>query len=73
MRTTLQLGEHLSVAKSPQAWSLDLVQATHPIDVLPDGRLMAIQKGEGEDEVRQLEVTLNLLDELKSKAREASR
>ena len=34
-------------------------------DVLPDGRLVAIQKGEGEDDITQFNVLLNWFDELR--------
>jgi hypothetical protein len=33
-------------------------------DILPDGRLVAIQKGEGEDDITVFNVVLNWMDEL---------
>ena len=35
--------------------------------VLPDGRLVVIQKGEEEDEITRINVVLNLFEELKAK------
>jgi hypothetical protein len=36
-------------------------------DILPDGRLLAIQRGEGEDEVTQYNIVLNWLSELQQR------
>jgi Tol biopolymer transport system component len=36
-------------------------------DVMPDGRLLAIQKGEGEDDITDFNVVLHWLDELRSR------
>ena len=36
-------------------------------DVMPDGRLLAIQKGEGEDDITDFNVVLNWLDELRAR------
>ena len=36
-------------------------------DVLPDGRLLAIQKGEGEDDITSFNVVLNWIDELRAR------
>ncbi len=36
-------------------------------DILPDGRLLAIQKGEGEDDITVFNVVLNWLDELRAR------
>jgi hypothetical protein len=34
-------------------------------DILPDGSLLAIQRGQGEDEVTQYNIVLNWLNELR--------
>jgi hypothetical protein len=34
---------------------------------MPDGRLLAIQKGEGEDDITDFNVVLHWLDELRSR------
>jgi len=39
-------------------------------DLLPDGRVLAIQKGEEEDELTHFDITLNFFDELKARLRE---
>jgi len=36
-------------------------------DIMPDGRLLAIQKGEGEDEITSFSVVLNWVDELRAR------
>jgi hypothetical protein len=36
-------------------------------DIMPDGRLLAIQKGEGEDDITAFNVVLNWLDELRAR------
>jgi hypothetical protein len=36
-------------------------------DILPDGRLIGIQKGQGEDDITKFHVVLNWFDELKAK------
>ena len=41
------------------------------MDILPDGSLVAIQRADGEGETPQIDITLNLVDELKRKEREA--
>jgi hypothetical protein len=35
---------------------------------MPDGRLLAIQRGEGEDDITVFNVVLNWLDELRARA-----
>jgi serine/threonine-protein kinase len=36
-------------------------------DILPDGRLLAIQKGEGEDELKELNIVLNWFSDLRAR------
>jgi Tol biopolymer transport system component len=36
-------------------------------DIMPDGRLLAIQKGEGEDDITDFNVVLNWIDELRAR------
>ena len=36
-------------------------------DILPDGRLLAIQRGEGEDEVKEYNIVLNWFSELRAR------
>lgn len=36
-------------------------------DIMPDGGLLAIQKGEGEDDITVFNVVLNWLDELRAR------
>src|SRR5262249_2724860 len=41
-------------------------------DILPDGRLLAIQRGQGEDEVTQFNIVLNWLTELRQRMAQGS-
>ena len=36
-------------------------------DIMPDGRLIAVQKGEGEDDITSFDVVLNWIDELRAR------
>jgi len=40
------------------------------IDLLPDRRAVAIQKGDDEDELTHYDITLNFFDELKARLKE---
>jgi len=42
-----------------------------PYDMLPGDEIVAIQKGEEEDEITRIEVVLNFFEELKQKMRAA--
>jgi hypothetical protein len=59
-----------SVAASAPVLAYDLKQLrVNPgdWDIMPDGRLLAIQKGEGEDDITSFNVVLNWLDELRAR------
>jgi hypothetical protein len=43
------------------------------IDILPDGRLLAVQRGEGEGNPTRVEVVLNFAEELKARMRAAGK
>ena len=61
---------HAASAPKP-SWDLDGYRIVPPLgDLLPDGRVVAIQKGEDEDELTHFDITLNFFDELKARLRE---
>jgi serine/threonine protein kinase len=57
--TDTKLGRSVSIKFLPEA-------------ILPDGRLLFIQRGEGEDDITQYNVVLNWFTELRSKMARAS-
>jgi len=49
-------------------WELNAFRVAEGLyDILPDGRMVAIQKSPGEDEITRSDLTLNFFDELKQK------
>jgi len=61
-------------ASSPSvAWDLDGLRLLALYDILPDDRLLAIQKAEGEDEITQFDLTLNFFEDLKRRLAAAKR
>jgi Tol biopolymer transport system component len=69
MSVTLSLTPRLSASAPVVAYDLKKlrVNATE-WDIMPDGRLLAIQKGAGEDDITVFNVVLNWFDELRAKA-----
>jgi len=62
----------LSASAPEIAWDLDALRAAREggaalFDLLPDGKLLVIQKGEGEDEITRFDVALNFFEELRAK------
>jgi Tol biopolymer transport system component len=65
-----------SLASSPPrvAWNMDSLRiAGNTCDILPDGRLLAIQRAPEEDELASFDLTVNFFDELKEKLSAARR
>jgi serine/threonine-protein kinase len=64
-------------ASSPaEIWDLDALRIpteSSLFDILPDGRLLMVQRGEGEDELTRFDVVLNFFDEVKQKMRAAGK
>jgi hypothetical protein len=53
-------------ASSPRLeWDLDALQLAELFDLLPDGQLLGMRKGEGGNEITSFDITLNFFDELK--------
>ena len=42
-------------------------------DILPDGRLLAVQRGDGEDDVKELNIVLNWFSELRQRMAQGTR
>lgn len=69
---TLAPGSPPRVVKTEEVWGASL-DIAHMGAVLDDGSLIAVQRGEGEGETTELQVTLNILDELPLKQRQTKR
>jgi dipeptidyl aminopeptidase/acylaminoacyl peptidase len=73
----VQVAEAPELQASPPAelWDLDALRipaASYQLfDILPDGRLLMVQRGEGEDELVRFDVVLHSFDEVKQKMRGA--
>ena len=74
MSSAIVTSTTLTAAPPVVAWDLDALRVANGLaDILPDGRLLIIQKGEGEDEITRFDLVLNYFDEVKAKLRDASR
>jgi hypothetical protein len=76
MAVTLGRGPGSAVSPPRLAWDLDALHvrasqlfSARMVDLLPDGRLLAIQEGPEEGDIARLEVVLNFHDELRAGAR----
>jgi len=60
-----------------QVWDLDALRVPPSqgrlFDILPDGRLLAVQRAEGEDELNHVDVVLDFFAEMKQKMRAAGK
>jgi len=65
----------LRASPPAELWDLDALRipaaSFRLFDVLPDGRLLMVQRGEGEDELDRFDVVLNFLDEVRQKVHAA--
>ena len=64
----------LSASAPEIAWDLDPLRTVSEgggalFDLLPDGKLLVIQRGEGEDDLTHFDVAFNFFEELRSKFR----
>ena len=66
-------------ASAPKiAWDLDALRTVNDggsslFDLLPDGQLLVIQKGEGEDDLTRFDVAFNFFEEMRTKLRKGSK
>jgi hypothetical protein len=66
MSVTIETKPTLSASTPVLAYDLTKLRVNlNSWDILPDGRLLAIQRGEGEDDVSQYNIVLNWLEELR--------
>lgn len=70
MSASIETKPELSASAPSLAWDLDALRiavADPLFDILPDGRLLGIQKAENEDEITRFDITLNFFEELKQR------
>jgi serine/threonine-protein kinase len=68
MSVAISVTPKLTASASVVAYDLKKLRVNQSEwDIMPDGRLLAIQKGEGEDEITAFSVVLNWLDELRAR------
>jgi serine/threonine-protein kinase len=68
MSVTIATGSALSASAPVVAFDLKKLRlGEREWDIMPDGKLLAIQKGEGEDDITAFNVVLNWFDELRAK------
>ena len=68
MSVSLKFQPVLSAAEPVSRWDLDQLRVVdQPFEILPGDQLLAVQKGEDEDEITRVDVVLNFFDELKQK------
>ena len=77
MAVQVAAAPQLQASAPSEIWDLDALRipsgSTRLFDVLPDGRLLMVQRGEGEDELTRFDVVLNFFDEVKQKMRAAGK
>jgi eukaryotic-like serine/threonine-protein kinase len=65
MSVAITTSPRLTASAPSVAWDLEALGIVENLcDLLPDGRLLAIQKAEGEGEISRFDLTVNFFDEL---------
>jgi hypothetical protein len=74
MSVTVSAAPALSASAPAMAYDLKKLHV-RPVewDIMPDGRLLAIQKGDGEDEITAFNVVLNWFDEVRARVSHVGR
>jgi len=68
MSVSIATKPELTASVPSVAWDLDALRIADPLfDILPDGKLLGIQKAENEDEITRFDITLNFFEELKQR------
>jgi serine/threonine-protein kinase len=77
MAVQVAAAPQLQASSPAEIWDLDALRipaaSSRLFDILPDGRLLMVQRGEGEDELARFDVVLNFFDEVKQKMRAAGK
>jgi len=77
MAVQVAAAPQLQASPPSEVWDLDALRIPPSrgrlYDMLPDGRLLAVQRAEGEDEPTRFDVVLNFFDEVKQKMRAAGK
>jgi len=77
MAVQVVAGPKLQASTPAEIWDLDALRipaaASRLFDILPDGRLLMVQRGDGEDELTRFDVVLGFFDEVKQKMRAAGK
>jgi dipeptidyl aminopeptidase/acylaminoacyl peptidase len=73
LETTITRAPRLTASTPRELWSLrDLKLSQQIYSMLPDGRVLAVQQGEAEDDVRSMEVILNFPTLMKERLERAA-
>ena len=68
MSVSITRSPRLTASTPSVAWDLEALGIVGSLcDILPDGRLLAIQKAPGEDEISRFDLTVNFFDELQER------
>ena len=77
MSVQVAAASQLQASPAAELWDLDALRipaASYRLfDILPDGQLLMVQRGEGEDELTRFDIVLNFFDEVKQKMRAAGK
>jgi serine/threonine-protein kinase len=74
LAVALSTQPRLAASEPKPLWDLDQLRIVAPLfDVLPDGRLIGIRRGEGEDDITRYDVVLNFTQELTRRVHAARR
>ena len=77
MAVQVAAAPQLQASPPVELWDLDALRipaASYRLfDILPDGQLLMVQRGEGENELTRFDVVLNFFDEVKQKMRAAGK
>jgi hypothetical protein len=78
MAVQVAAAPQLQASLPAEIWDLDALRvpsasSSRLFDILPDGRLLMVQRAEGEDELTRFDVVLNFFDEVKQKMHAAGK
>jgi dipeptidyl aminopeptidase/acylaminoacyl peptidase len=76
MAVQVAAAPQLQASSPAEIWDLEALRipaSRRLFDILPDGRLLMVQRAEGEDELTRFDVVLNFFDDVKQKMRAAGK